>query len=208
MPDIEVNTEWFESHLKRQGKSKRALSRELELDPSSVVRMLRGQRRMQLSEAKTIAQFVGVPLNEVLENAGLQEPTGPATLTIFSEVDGDGIVSTVERPTKVADYMSDAVFDVVARMDTAATYIGAVIKASSGPLALLDDALMIFSTENTITDRAVGTLAIIEPRGGDSKFLARIEKARKSGTMTVRKVDGNVVDIDVISATPIEFVRP
>jgi phage repressor protein C with HTH and peptisase S24 domain len=65
-----MDTDWFQDALNRAGLTQADLARHLELAPSAVSRMLRGERQMKLSEAVQAAHFLGVSQEEVLRHAG------------------------------------------------------------------------------------------------------------------------------------------
>lgn len=61
---------WFHQALERVGASQADLSRHLRLAPSAVSRMLKGERQIKQTEYVHIANFLGVPVEEVLRHAG------------------------------------------------------------------------------------------------------------------------------------------
>jgi phage repressor protein C with HTH and peptisase S24 domain len=65
-----MDTIWFHNALERAGRTQADLARHLGLPPSAVSRMLRGERQVKLLEAVQIAQFLGVPQEEVSRRAG------------------------------------------------------------------------------------------------------------------------------------------
>jgi transcriptional regulator with XRE-family HTH domain len=65
-----MDTNWFQEALNRAGLTQADLARDLELAPSAVSRMLRGERQMKLAEAIQTAAFLGVSEEEVLRRAG------------------------------------------------------------------------------------------------------------------------------------------
>ena len=65
-----MDTIWFHNALERVGHTQADLARHLGLPPSAVSRMLRGERQVKLLEAVQIAQFLGVPQEEVSRRAG------------------------------------------------------------------------------------------------------------------------------------------
>ncbi|HWB50194.1 MAG TPA: S24 family peptidase [Stellaceae bacterium] len=65
-----MDTIWFHTALERAGRTQADLARHLGLPPSAVSRMLRGERQVKLLEAVQIAQFLGVPQEEVSRRAG------------------------------------------------------------------------------------------------------------------------------------------
>ncbi|MBB3975390.1 transcriptional regulator with XRE-family HTH domain [Rhizobium azooxidifex] len=60
-----IDSTWFYQQLEKDGRSLRAMARAMGLDPSSLSRMLRGERRMTADEQDGIAAYLGVSLLEV-----------------------------------------------------------------------------------------------------------------------------------------------
>jgi transcriptional regulator with XRE-family HTH domain len=60
-----IDSEWFSRQLENEGRSMRDLAKALGLDPSSVSRMLRGERKMSADEQDGIALYLGLPLADV-----------------------------------------------------------------------------------------------------------------------------------------------
>ena len=71
MAKLNIHGDWFRTKLTEKRRSQRQLARHLELDPAAITLMLRGERRMQLEEARSIAAFLGEPVTDVLRAAGL-----------------------------------------------------------------------------------------------------------------------------------------
>ena len=65
-----MDTIWFHNALERAGRTQADLARHLGLPPSAVSRLLRGERQVKLLEAVQIAQFLGVPQEEVSRHVG------------------------------------------------------------------------------------------------------------------------------------------
>lgn len=60
-----IDSDWFHEKLKENGSSASELARFLNLDPSSVSRMLKGERKMSAEEQDGISAFLSVPLEIV-----------------------------------------------------------------------------------------------------------------------------------------------
>lgn len=60
-----VDSMWFHERLAERGASLRDMARFMGLDPSAVSRMLSGERKMSAEEQDQIADYFGVPLQEV-----------------------------------------------------------------------------------------------------------------------------------------------
>jgi phage repressor protein C with HTH and peptisase S24 domain len=68
---------WFQQALERVGASQADLARALQLAPSAVSRMLRGERQMKPVEQAKIVAFLGVTPEEVLNHL-TENPAPPA----------------------------------------------------------------------------------------------------------------------------------
>ncbi|TWF54417.1 helix-turn-helix domain-containing protein [Neorhizobium alkalisoli] len=60
-----IDSDWFYKKLKENGSSASELARYLNLDPSSVSRMLKGERKMSAEEQDGVSAFLSVPLEVV-----------------------------------------------------------------------------------------------------------------------------------------------
>lgn len=99
-----MNTTWFKSKLSDRKLSQRGLARLLDLDPAAVSLLLRGQRRMTPQEAQSIATVLGVPVTEVLRQAGIDVTEDVRRVQITGYADEQGIVTLF--PAKTYDHVS------------------------------------------------------------------------------------------------------
>lgn len=74
----EIDTEWFEKLIKESPYgSIRQLAKHMRqpdgrpIDPSAISRMLRGERAIQLHEARLLADLLGVPMSMIIRKAGI-----------------------------------------------------------------------------------------------------------------------------------------
>jgi phage repressor protein C with HTH and peptisase S24 domain len=68
---------WFQQALRRTGASQADLARRLELPQSAISRILNGERRVQAGEVPGIAEFLGVPPDEVLRHVNAESGSPP-----------------------------------------------------------------------------------------------------------------------------------
>lgn len=64
-----MDAAWFQDVLDRTGVSQADLARHLQLAPSAISRMFKGERQMKLAEAVQIAALLGVTQDDVLRHA-------------------------------------------------------------------------------------------------------------------------------------------
>lgn len=60
---VKIDSDWFFARLKEIGSSSSELAKFLKLDPSSVSRMLKGERKMSAEEQDGVAAFLRLPLD-------------------------------------------------------------------------------------------------------------------------------------------------
>ena len=96
-----VDTRWFQNLLADKRLSQRQLAKRLGLDPAAVSLMLRGKRKMSVTEASELARFLGVEMDEVLLHAG-STPTVPVKAPAGLR-GGVARVVAVDQPKAVID---------------------------------------------------------------------------------------------------------
>lgn len=94
-----MQTQWFRERLLDKKMSGRKLAKMLEIDPAAVSLMLRGKRRMTPHEAHQISVILGVPLNEVMRNAGIEVVEDVRKSVIAAHVDETGRVTLMPPGT-------------------------------------------------------------------------------------------------------------
>jgi hypothetical protein len=94
-----MNTQWFRDRLKDKKISQRGLAKLLEIDPAAASLMLRDMRKMTSHEAHQIAQILGLPLNEIMRQAGIEVIDDVSRVPITSFMDEEGNVSLMAART-------------------------------------------------------------------------------------------------------------
>lgn len=204
----QIDKDWFIGKLEENRKSLRGLARHLNLDPSAVSRMLSGQRRMRMDEANAIATFLAAPVSEVLRHAGVSIDLDgqPTRVLLAATINEAGIVERLKEPRPLPQ-------SVINRAQAAITVhgngkiIAAQIRALSGPLAYLDDAVVLFKHTDSVDAGAIGSLSVCRNHAGD-QILAKIERARITGEARVLTTDGKVREFDLHTATPVLAIIP
>ena len=94
-----MNTEWFKQKLAERKLSQRQLAKLMGLDPAAVSLMLRDQRKMTNEEAHFIASTIGVPVTEVLRQAGIEVLDDVRSVKVMGYVDTDSAVTLFPKRT-------------------------------------------------------------------------------------------------------------
>ena len=197
---------WFLSVLKDKKSSMRKLADFMELDVSAVSRIFDGKRQLKTEEAAKIAQFIGVSIAEVMERTDLGvRIDGPASpIPLAAVISGDGSFKKTQEnsvlPVDVAERAQAAMRPHRGKITAAQ------IRARSGPIAFLDDAVVLMGDSQSMTGIA-GMLAVCHPVTG-SQFIARIDRARKTGEAIICGVDGKSREVVLKSISPILAIIP
>lgn len=94
-----MNTQWFRDRLKDKQISQRGLAKLLDIDPAAASLMLRAKRKMTTHEAHQIATILGLPLNEIMRNAGIEVIDDVRRVPITAYMDEHGGVSLMPART-------------------------------------------------------------------------------------------------------------
>lgn len=208
MTNAQVDKQWFMDRLTDQGKSVRGLARYMNKDASAVSRMLSGQRKMQMNEAADIARFLGAPVSEVLNHAGIAVDLDgqPHQIILAAIISEAGRIERLTDPRPLPPSFIERAQDAI-RGRSNRKVIAAQVRADTGPLALLDDAVFLFGHTATVEQSAIGELSVCRLMSGD-QILAKIERARKTGEARVRDATGSAQEVLLDTATPVLAIVP
>ncbi|WP_026793167.1 helix-turn-helix domain-containing protein [Pleomorphomonas oryzae] len=203
----DVDQAWFMDQLKKNGKSLRGLAKHMDVDPSGISRMFSGQRKMKVEEVSEIALFLGVHTSEVLKHAGVAYDLdgAPTRILLASTIDEHGNLSSLHEarplPQSLIDRAQSATRDINSQI------IAAQVRASSGPLTVWDDAVILFQHTDVVDSSAIGQLSICRASSGE-QFLARVIRARKTGEALIVRIDDIEQETMLVTATPVLAVLP
>jgi len=202
-----IDRDWFLETLSKQDKSVRGLARHMGIDASAASRMLSGKRKMRMDEAGDIARFLGASVSEVLAHAGVAIDLDgqPTRVVLAAVINEEGVFERLPEPRPLPQSVIDKAHAALGGKNEAV--VAAQVRAPSGPLSILDDAVILFSPCDRVSHDAIGSLSICRLREGQ-QILARIERARKTGEAWVIGIDGVGREIVLTTASPVIAVIP
>lgn len=208
MQKFSVDKDWFHNRLKEQDRTLRGLARYLDVQPSTASRMLSGERRMKREEAVAIAHFLVAPVEEVIRHAGLARDLDgtPTGILLAAMIDENGTVHRLKEPKQLPQSVIDKAQSAVMNY-ASGEIIAAQIRALTGPLAFLDDAVVLFAYTENVDPSAIGLLSICRSTDGD-QTIAKIANARKTGEARIVDTAGNSRDVTLQTATPVLAIIP
>lgn len=203
-----IDREWFLDTLAKQNKSVRGLARHMEIDASAVSRMLSGKRKMRMDEAGEIARFLGVTVSDVLSHAGVAIDLDgqPTRVLLAAIINANGVVERLSEPKPLPQSVIDKAQAAIG-IGRNHTVVAAQVRASSGPLLVWDDAVLLFTPTDSVSHDAIGTLSICRLRDGQ-QMLAKIDRARKTGEAIITGIDAVSREAVLLTATPVIAVVP
>lgn len=202
-----VNKQWFLETLEYKRASQSDLARFLNVDKSALSRMLSGERKMQLHEATSIANFLSVPVSEVLKHAGASVDVAghPTRILLTSVVNEVGSIERLKEPRQLPQKLIDSANQTTASIP--GKIMAAQIRASQGALAVMDDALLLFQPTKIVLQESIGVLSICRLHDGEH-ILAKIESVRKTGEAHIVRTSGQRQEVILHTSTPVFAILP
>lgn len=197
-PSGKVNTRWFKDKFEDRGTSQRKAAKEMGLDPSAVSLMLRGLRDIKMEEATDLARILGIPLNDVLANLGVDlshDLAGVETVPVVGYIDRDGKVVTGRAmgPTK-APAPPGVPEGTVALRDQSET--------------MFDGWLNYYKPVDYLQPEAIGRIAVVEMADTGERLVRLLKNGFEPGTFRLIGVNGSQSDAGKIkSASPILWCK-
>lgn len=197
---MKINTSWFQDRLADKEISQRKFAKMMDMDPAAVSYMLAGKRKMQMDEAIGFATIVGVPLEEVMAQAGLRVPTdGRGMCSVVGQVDAAGELRTaVDAPRRVA-LPPDAPRGTVAVR----------FKTPNTAAEVLDGWILYYSDGiKVVPANAIGRLCVATIAGRVLVGVVRKGYARGTYTLHPWTPGGSAIEnVQVDRAAPVLWVR-
>lgn len=192
-----MNTEWFRQLLATRKLSQRGLAKLLELDPAAVSLMLRGQRKMTNEEAHQVSIILGVPITEVLRQAGIEVSDDVRRVKVAGYVDAQSEVTLFPKRTHDR---------VVGPADCPDGTYALQVRNAQSP----QDGWMLFISPSEDDPRAhLGQLCCVALSSGEH-MISFVQRGYRSGTFNLVRQTGDVLrtDADVTWAARILWIKP
>lgn len=198
-PTMPMNTEWFKQKLAERKLSQRQLAKLMQLDPAAVSLMLRDQRRMTNEEAHFIASTIGVPVTEVLRQAGIEVLDDVRSVKVMGYVDTDSAVTLFPKRT----------YDkVVGPADCPEGTYALQVRTPGVP----GDGWMMFVSPSEDDPRQdLGQLCVVALDNGEH-VVAFVQRGYRSGTFNLMRGRGDAglirTDATVAWSSRVLWIKP
>jgi transcriptional regulator with XRE-family HTH domain len=213
-----MNTRWFQEQLTKRDLTQRSLARALDRHPSAISNAFKGKRKITLDEATELARILGVPLNDVLLNAGIK--TAGAIITNTKDV--VDISGWVDGKMKVHWGVPKTGPKTAQRPALAPKNVNVVRYQTAGTgLDTLDGVLAYYleTKETTGVGENVGKLCVVRAvpvsaasgtiEKGEYWYLATVKRGYAAGAYTLVGLDGKTVAEDAVveQAWPVIWIK-
>jgi transcriptional regulator with XRE-family HTH domain len=196
-----VNADFFYELLKDRQLSLRGLAKKIGLEPGALSLTFRGQRNMRLNEANEIAVILGVPLKEVLRNAGVENvSSGERTIPVIGVMRGSNVTTidfnaSLERVAGPPD-LPEVAYAILAQ-------------TAMSDLAPFDGWLFFIGQPQQDARNLIGRSVFAKPAGEENAVYGFLSRSHKPGLFNLRHYVGQAREaIDIEWAAPVLWIRP
>lgn len=192
-----MNTEWFRQLMAARKLSQRGLAKLLSLDPAAVSLMMRGQRKMTSQEAHQIGIILGVPITEVLRQAGIEVLDDVRRVNVTGYIDADAVVTLFPRRT----------YDKV--IGPADCPEGTYALQKRTPNSPQDGWMYFISPSEDEPREHLGQLCCMALDNGEH-LVTFIQRGYRTGTFNLIRCAGNAqrTDANVVWASRVLWIKP
>lgn len=206
--DNNFNVKWFKDQIARRNTSQRQIAMKLGIHQGVISHMFKGRRKMPLEEATRWADLLGVRLEDIIANAGIDIKGGHSdlvgvrnkTIQVVGWVDSELNVH-LGRPKG-----SETAPNPTGQPNTAAVRC----QTAGGVFAGIDGAILYYTPPLEKFDPEVLTrLCIVKVKGNPAFLLRTINRGYTQGRYNLSSFSKGVKeeDVFVISAVPVLWMK-
>lgn len=191
-----IDTDWFKQKLAERKLSQRQLAKLMNLDPAAITLTLRGQRKMTNEEANFIASAIGVPVTEVLRQAGVE---------VLDDVRAVPISAAVDRKSAVTLFPAKTHDKVMGPADCVAGTFAVQVRA---PSFVEDGWLLFVSPAQQEPEARLESLCLVTLKNG-TQCIATLRRGYRKGTFNLITWPEHEqkMDADVAWASHVVWIR-
>lgn len=194
-----INKPWFIDQLSARNESQASMARFLGIHPSQMSLLLNGKRRLQMDMAERIARFLHVPVEDVIEQAGIKinRPTGnDVSVRLVGSVDETMTVSPNARGDDSCMASGIPAAAVAVRARTAGTAAD-----------WMDGWTFFFEPANGVDPSLITELCVAEDVNGVRR-IGNLRRGYSDGTYNMISPAGRMENLNIKTATRILQIRP
>ena len=195
-----VDEAWIREQLEREKKTARALGEFLGMDQSSVSKMLKGGRRVNIQDIPMIANFINAPIDETARRLGLPIPRPePVLVETGGYIDAHGILRPPEAEDEETSYRGP-----YGLPEGTKAY---PVRSTQSATEFLDGWVLFARPSRQLEPGAVGRLAMVTQETG-ATLLAVLRPGEMWDEYSLLTLTGERIVSRVMRATPVIWIRP
>lgn len=194
----ELNRRYFEALMSDKRMSLRALAAQMGMGHSQLSLTFSGARKLQLDEAAQLSNIFGVPIHEIVENAGvLVRSNSGRRVSVVGAMRGDGTVEmygpdVVERTAAPGDLPDDA--------------LAVQCRTAGSMLDYVDGWVVFFRQPGGVAPDALGRFCFCKIKDGPMT-LATVRRGYSNGHHNLTGFVSRE-NVTLEHASPILLIRP
>ena len=177
---VVVNRKFFDELMQDRKISLRSIARHMDISPSQLSRTMTGHRRMQLGEAASIANLLGVSVVDVMINAGIESVRdGQRYAPIIGHLTGDYTISEPDKGVKDRVPLPQCVPE-----DTEAIQA----RTAATPLSYLDGWIYFVGPPMRPAE-AIGSYCVVT-MDDSTKTIGTVQRGYQPGSYNIKAASG------------------
>lgn len=195
-----VDEQWVRAQLDRENKTAKQLGEFIGVDQSSVSKMLKGGRRINLEEIPLIAHFINAPVDETARRLGLPIPRpAPVLVETGGYIDAHGILRQPEKDDDTTSYRGPHGLPEGTKAYP--------VRSAQSPTEFLDGWVLFARPSRQLEPGAVGRVALVTQETGTT-MLAVLRPGEMWDEYSLLTLTGERTVSRVMRATPVIWIRP
>ena len=192
-----INKVWFTDQFAARNISQRQLAFKVGMDPAAMSLVLSGKRKLQIPEAEAIAGELGIPVTDVLANAGLDMAAGAsqdALVAGWVGNMGDVHEGRVDGPRRV-------------NTPTGMGEATRVLRFQGNDAT--DGWLAFYQPGKGVRQDCIGRLCVVRTQQG-AAYVARLMRGYTAGVWNLIDLFGRggmIEGVRVADAAPVQWIR-
>lgn len=194
-----INKPWFLDQLRARNETQASLARHLKVDRSQISLLLAGKRRLQMDMAERIANFLRVPVEEVIENAGIKinrRSGSDVPVRLVGALDENMVVKPSAKGDESCVASGVPSGAVAVRARTAGTAID-----------WIDGWTFFFEPSSGVDPSLIAELCVAEDVNGVRR-IGNLRRGYDEGTYNMVTPAGRVENLFIKNATRVLQIRP
>jgi transcriptional regulator with XRE-family HTH domain len=192
-----IDTKWFKDRIADKRMSQRGLARALGIDSGALSLTLRGLRGMKMTEAADIARLLGVPVDEVIQHAGVR---------IDSKGERISVSAILDEHQEVISIPKDETFDVPMPTGIVGECMAIQCRTAGTSMAHCDGWIYFVRPPARVNPESIDKFSLAKVRNGLTT-IAQVKRGYRPGRYNLLG-PASAQDVELEWAEPVLLIQP